>query len=92
VTKAQQADSDDSYGSMIGRKKRKPIRKSSSVSGDESSDKEDKAKQSGSEGSEKCKYIIKYYNISKNILLLSYNIYYVLQPPKKKTCLEKLMI
>jgi len=58
VTKNQQGDSDDSDGSVIGRKKRQPIRKNSSVSGNESSDKEEIIKKSGSEASEKCKFII----------------------------------
>jgi len=58
VTKNQKGDSDDSDGSVIGRKKRQPIRKNSSVSGNESSDKEEIIKKSGSEASEKCKFII----------------------------------
>lgn len=58
VEKNQQGDSDNSDGSMIGRKKRQPIRKNYSVSGNESSDKEEIVKKSGSEASEKCKFII----------------------------------
>ncbi|XP_050526264.1 another transcription unit protein [Daktulosphaira vitifoliae] len=52
VSKTKQ-DSDDSDGSVIGKKPRRTVKKSSSVSGEDSSDKEDKAKQSDSEASEK---------------------------------------